>query len=83
MKLFILRTAITAVALWVVTRLIPGITFDGPAGALLGVDFGLRTVGLAIGHHLTGSARPLEPLRYRSFDALLDGSFTRQAAALQ
>ena len=37
MKLFILRTAITAVALWVVTRLIPGITFDGPAGALLGV----------------------------------------------
>ncbi len=46
---------------------------ERPAGALLGVDFGLRTVGLAIGHHLTGSARPLEPLRYRSFDALLDG----------
>lgn len=43
------------------------------AGALLGIDFGQRTVGLAIAHRLTGSARPLEPLRYRSFDALLDG----------
>lgn len=41
------------------------------AGALLGIDFGLRTVGLAIGHALTGSARPLEPVRYRDTDSLM------------
>ncbi|NEZ02872.1 Holliday junction resolvase RuvX [Wenzhouxiangella sp. XN201] len=43
-----------------------------PAGTLLGIDFGLRTVGLAVGHHLTGSARPLEPIRYRDTDSLME-----------
>lgn len=42
-----------------------------PASALLGIDFGQRTVGLAIGHRLTGSARPLEPVRYRDTDSLM------------
>lgn len=41
-------------------------------GALLGIDFGRRTVGLAIGHRLTGSARPLEPVRYRDTESLMD-----------
>ncbi|RFF32506.1 Holliday junction resolvase RuvX [Wenzhouxiangella sediminis] len=42
-----------------------------PASALLGIDFGQRTVGLAIGHRLTGSARPLDPVRYRDTDSLM------------
>ncbi|MDZ7791123.1 MAG: Holliday junction resolvase RuvX [Xanthomonadales bacterium] len=41
------------------------------AGALLGIDFGKRTVGLAVGHRLTGSARPLDPIRYRDSDSLM------------
>jgi len=42
-----------------------------PAAALLGIDFGRRTVGLAIGHRLTGSARPLDPIRYRDSEGLM------------
>jgi len=41
------------------------------AGALLGLDFGERTVGVAVGHRLTGSARPLDPIRHRDTDALM------------
>lgn len=41
------------------------------AGALLGIDFGQRTVGLAVGHKLTGSARPLDPIRYRDSENLM------------
>lgn len=41
------------------------------AGALLGIDFGQRTVGLAVGHRLTGSGRPLEPIRYRDTESLM------------
>lgn len=41
------------------------------SGALLAIDYGTRTAGLAIGHRLTGSARPLEPIRYRSEESLL------------
>lgn len=33
-------------------------------GSLLGIDYGQRTVGLAIAHRLTGTARPLAPIRY-------------------
>lgn len=40
-------------------------------GALLAIDYGTRKVGLAIGHRLTGSARPLDPIRYRQPDTLL------------
>jgi putative Holliday junction resolvase len=40
-------------------------------GALLAIDYGTRKAGLAIGHHLTGSAQPLEPIRYRQAEALL------------
>ena len=40
-------------------------------GALLAIDYGTRTTGLAIGHRLTGSARPLEPIRYRQSASLL------------
>lgn len=40
-------------------------------GALLAVDYGTRKAGLAIGHRLTGSAQPLEPIRYRQTEALL------------
>jgi putative Holliday junction resolvase len=43
------------------------------SGALLAIDYGTRKVGLAIGHRLTGSARPLEPIRYRQAEALYDG----------
>lgn len=42
-----------------------------PAGALLGIDFGQRTVGVAVGHRLTASARPLDPIRYRDSDSLM------------
>jgi len=41
------------------------------SGALLAIDYGTRTAGLAIGHRLTGSARPLEPIRYRRSTTLL------------
>ncbi len=40
-------------------------------GALLAIDYGTRKAGLAIGHPLTGSAQPLEPIRYRQAEALL------------
>lgn len=40
-------------------------------GALLGIDFGQRTVGLAVAHRLTGSARPLDPIRYRDGETLM------------
>ncbi len=39
---------------------------EGPAGPVLGIDYGTRTIGLALGHPLLGTARPLEPLRQRS-----------------
>lgn len=41
------------------------------SGALLGIDFGQRTVGLAVAHRLTGSARPLDPIRYRDSESLM------------
>ncbi|QKK03640.1 MAG: Holliday junction resolvase RuvX [Pseudomonadota bacterium] len=40
-------------------------------GALLGIDFGQRTVGVALAHPMTGSARPLSPIRHRDRDTLL------------
>lgn len=45
---------------------------EGAQGALLGIDFGLRTVGIAVGHRLTASARPLEPIRYRDSAGLFE-----------
>jgi len=42
-------------------------------GALIGIDFGMRTVGVAVGHRLTGSARPLEPVSYRDDAGLMTG----------
>lgn len=41
------------------------------AGTLLGIDYGKRCTGLAIAHPLTGSARPLAPLKANSDDARL------------
>ncbi|MFW5926998.1 MAG: Holliday junction resolvase RuvX [Wenzhouxiangella sp.] len=38
---------------------------EGSSRALLGIDYGKRCTGLAVGHRLTGSARPLEPVRFR------------------
>ncbi len=43
---------------------------DRKAGALIGIDYGTRKVGLAVGHALTASARPLEPIRYSDETAL-------------
>ena len=40
-------------------------------GVLLAIDFGTRKTGLAIGHPLTGSAQPLDPIRYRQEESLL------------
>ena len=40
-------------------------------GAFLAIDYGTRKAGLAIGHPLTGSAQPLDPIRYRNPEALL------------
>ncbi len=40
-------------------------------GTLLSIDYGKRTTGLAIGHRLTASARPLEPIRYRQHSGLM------------
>ncbi len=49
-------------------------------GTLLAIDYGTRTTGLAVGHRLTGSARPLEPVRYRQPAGLLQalGGVIRQ-----
>lgn len=41
--------------------------------ALLAIDYGTRKAGLAIGHPLTGSAQPLDPIRYRQPEALFEG----------
>jgi putative holliday junction resolvase len=43
---------------------------DRNAGALIGIDYGTRKVGLAVGHALTASARPLDPVRYSDEKAL-------------
>ncbi|MEE4638152.1 MAG: Holliday junction resolvase RuvX [Wenzhouxiangella sp.] len=43
------------------------------SGVLLAIDYGTRKTGVAIGHRLTGSARPLEPIRYRRPEALISG----------
>lgn len=43
---------------------------DMPEGNLLGIDYGARTVGLAVAHPLTGSARPLAPIVYRQPEGL-------------
>ncbi len=40
-------------------------------GTLLAIDYGTRKTGLAVGHRLTASARPLEPIRYRQPGGLL------------
>lgn len=45
---------------------------EGHSGALLAIDFGQRRTGIAVGHRLTGSARPLEPIRYRDIATLED-----------
>lgn len=45
---------------------------DHKAGALIGIDYGKRKVGLAVGHVLTASARPLAPIRYSDERALFD-----------
>jgi putative holliday junction resolvase len=43
---------------------------DRSGGALIGIDYGKRKVGLAVGHALTASARPLDPIRYSDEKAL-------------
>jgi len=43
---------------------------DRSGGALIGIDYGTRKVGLAVGHALTASARPLDPIRYSDDKAL-------------
>ena len=40
------------------------------SGALIGIDFGTSKVGVAVGHALTASARPLEPVRPANQDDL-------------
>ncbi len=39
---------------------------ESAAGNWLAIDYGKRTIGLAVGHPLTGSARPLPPIRNTS-----------------
>lgn len=39
-------------------------------GNWLGIDYGERLVGVAVAHPLTGSARPIEPIRNTSPQAL-------------
>ncbi len=39
---------------------------DCRAGNWLAIDYGTRTIGVAVGHPLTGSARPLPPIRNTS-----------------
>lgn len=39
-------------------------------GNWLAIDYGERTIGLAVAHPLTGSARPLEPVRNTSVDGV-------------
>ncbi len=50
---------------------------DHSAGNWLAIDYGKRTIGLAVGHPLTGSARPLAPVRNTS-EAHLEASLLEQ-----
>lgn len=36
-----------------------------PAGTIIGIDYGTRRIGMAVGHRLTGRPRPLKTLRVR------------------
>lgn len=38
---------------------------EGTAGLVLGIDFGLRRIGVASGNPLTGTARPLATVHHR------------------
>lgn len=42
-------------------------------GTLLAIDYGKARTGLAVGHPLTGSAQPLEPLPSKTEELLLQG----------
>jgi putative holliday junction resolvase len=44
----------------------PVVMPDQAAGTWLAIDFGERTIGLAVAHPLTGSARPLAPILNRN-----------------
>lgn len=43
---------------------------DSPSGNWLAIDYGERLVGIAVAHPLTGTARPLEPIRNTSSEGL-------------
>lgn len=45
-------------------------------GPLLAIDYGKARTGLAVGHPLTGSAQPLEPMPSKNEDALVDALAT-------
>lgn len=55
---------------WALTSVASSPAADMPDGNLLGIDYGARTVGLAVAHPLTGSARPLAPIVYRQAEGL-------------
>lgn len=42
-------------------------------GAYLAIDYGKAKTGLAVGHPLTGSAQPLDPIKAKSDALLLEG----------
>jgi len=70
--LFLLRLLITAVALWVATRVVPGIHYTGSPVALLGVALVFGVVNALLGTVLKFLALPLTVLTLGLFALVIN-----------
>jgi putative membrane protein len=70
---FVLQVLVTAAALWVATRLVPGITFHGSALAFLGVALVFGVVNAVVRPILTLISFPLVILSLGLFLLVING----------
>ncbi len=82
MKGLVLRLAITALALWVAVRLVPGIDFTGSALALLGVSLVFGAVNAVLKPILTVLTCPLIFLTLGLFTLVLNALLLLATARL-
>jgi putative membrane protein len=76
------RLVITALALWVAVSFVSGITFDGPAGALLGVALVFGVVNAFLKPLLTLLTCPLVLLTFGLFTLVLNAVLLLATARL-
>lgn len=79
---FLLRLVITAVALWVATRFVPGISYQGGALALLGVAVVFGVVNALLGGLLKLFALPITILTLGLFALVINALLLWLTASL-